>query len=336
MITISRRAWLRLSAAAPFAATTYAPFAFSKDPPALGQSVVEDAVWTDPARNRVVSVRIRWPSVGMQVPVGGRKVIIYSHGLGGTRMGGEVWGQAWASAGFVVVHLQHAGSDREAVRAPGYSVKTARLGEQLIDRLADVGFALDTIQARHAAGDSKWQGIDAKRFALAGHSFGSQTTLGMAGQRYPSGQSINEPRLISFIALSPKANERNPQGLAGITRPVLAITGTLDGDVIGDGTTPAQRAAVYTQLPNGNKALLVLQDADHMSFGGQSADDELPRRLRGEAIAREKRAQHQAVVAQLTTDWWRTTLLADASASDRLKQPTGVAIGDVWQLDKSN
>ena len=28
---------------------------------------------------------------------------MFSHGLGGTREGGAVWGEAWAAAGFVVV-----------------------------------------------------------------------------------------------------------------------------------------------------------------------------------------------------------------------------------------
>lgn len=32
-------------------------------------------------------------------------------------MGVAVWGEAWAAAGFAVLHLQHPGSDFEAVRA---------------------------------------------------------------------------------------------------------------------------------------------------------------------------------------------------------------------------
>jgi len=53
-------------------------------------------------------------------------VVLFAPGLGGTSAGGAVWawsvgrgswGEAWAAAGFAVLHLQHPGSDFEAVRA---------------------------------------------------------------------------------------------------------------------------------------------------------------------------------------------------------------------------
>ncbi|HUM92583.1 MAG TPA: hypothetical protein PLM32_14635, partial [Candidatus Competibacter sp.] len=46
-------------------------------------------------------------------------------------------------------------------------------------------------------------------------------------------------------------------------RPLLSITGTRDDDVVGVGATPERRMAVFAALPPGNKAHLVLQDADH-------------------------------------------------------------------------
>ena len=38
-------------------------------------------------------------------------MIVFSHGLGGTRDGYEYLGRHWASYGYVSVHLQHKGSD---------------------------------------------------------------------------------------------------------------------------------------------------------------------------------------------------------------------------------
>lgn len=41
---------------------------------------------------------------------------------------------------------------------------------------------------------------------------------------------------------------------AGILRPMLCITGSDDGDVVNNGATQAQRAAVFDALPRGQKA----------------------------------------------------------------------------------
>ena len=45
-------------------------------------------------------------------------VVLFSHGLGGTRDGGAVWGEAWAAADFVVVHLQDDADARARLIAP--------------------------------------------------------------------------------------------------------------------------------------------------------------------------------------------------------------------------
>jgi hypothetical protein len=75
-----------------------------------------------------------------------------------------------------------------------------------------------------------------------------------------------------------------------LDRPLLSITGTRDDDVVGVGATPERRMAVFAALPPGNKAHLVLQDADHMTFAGQTgrAAEIVPR----EAITRDLQAAH--------------------------------------------
>src|SRR5688572_27427954 len=66
--------------------------------------MVCEAIWRDTARDRNVPVRIRMPAGSGQVPV-----ILFSHGLGGSRDAGTEWAQAWVQGGFAVVHLQHPG-----------------------------------------------------------------------------------------------------------------------------------------------------------------------------------------------------------------------------------
>ena len=169
--------------------------------------VVADDIWQDTRRQRAVPVRIRWPQ-GI-APVDGWPVVIYSHGLGGSRERGDVWGTAWAAAGFMVVHLQHAGSDTDAARSVASSFQDysalRELGssEQLLARLQDVVFAIDEI-ARRKTFDKAWRFVREGAVGMAGHSFGAHTTLGVGGQSYPNAVSIKEPRIAALIALSPK------------------------------------------------------------------------------------------------------------------------------------
>lgn len=295
-----------------------------------------DETWTDATRQRELPVRVRWPATG-NPPPGGWPVALFSHGLGGTRAGGEAWGRAWAEAGLVVVHLQHPGSDLAAVRGTGATsfsdreaLRRAAGPQQLLARLQDVGFALDELARRHAAGNGRWAGVRAQRVGLAGHSFGAHTTLGMAGQRYPGFAGVAEPRLAAFIALSPTlpAVGDARTAFAALTRPVLALTGTLDGDVLGNGATPERRRAVFDALPPGRKAQLVLADADHMTFAGQTgaAAEIVPRA----EVTRRLQPAHHALVASLTTDWWRAWLMDDEAARQRLRQPAGLAAGGRW------
>ena len=307
------------------------PWAFSQTQPAA----YADETWQDARRQRAVPVRIRWPQGA--APADAWPVVIYSHGLGGSRSGGDVWGQAWANAGFVVLHLQHAGSDIEAGRAVASSFRDRaslrKLGsaEQLLARLQDVVFAMDEI-ARRKTIDKAWRFVRADGVGVAGHSFGAHTTLGAGGQSYPGHLGMKDPRIAALIALSPTlpAAGDAKRAFAATTLPTLCITGTRDDDVVGNGATADKRAGVFAALPSGNKAMLLLQDADHMSFGGVTgrAAGILPR----EAVTTQLQPQHHALVASITTDWWRAYLLGDAAAKARLVKPQGVALPDTWQI----
>lgn len=292
--------------------------------------------WFDTARQREVPVTVRWPAApgasSATLPL-----VLFSHGLGGTREGGAVWGEAWAAAGFVVLHLQHPGSDLAAVRAVTHSftdqraLRSAASPTQLLARLLDVTFALDEIARRHAAGQGRWGTVRPSQVGLSGHSFGAHTTLGMAGQRYPGFAGMTEPRLAAFIAFSPSLPALGDprHAFERITQPLLCFTGTRDADVAGVGATPERRRAVFDALPAGQKAQLLLQDADHMTFGGQTgrAVEIVPR----EAVTRDLQAAHHALIARISAQWWRATLLGDTVAQQWLRAPPGLSPGDQWQ-----
>jgi hypothetical protein len=304
----------------------------------VGAEVINET-WRDAARSRAIPVKIRWPDATKFT--GLRPLVLFSHGLGGTVDGGAIWGEAWAAAGFVVAHLQHAGSDLAAVRgatssfADQRALRTVAGPDQLAARLRDVMFVLDEVGRRHAQGHGHWAHVRPAQIGMSGHSFGAHTTLGVAGQRYPGFDGVNEPRLAAFIALSPTApvGAEAPRAFERLTRPVLSVTGTLDSDVAGTGATPERRMAVYGALPKGAgagpKAHLVLKDADHMTFAGQTgrAVAILPR----ESAARDLQPAHHSLVARITTDWWLATLADDAAARARLQNPTGLRAGDRWE-----
>lgn len=286
----------------------------------------QDLQWRS-AGGRPLPVLVRFPArpPGPQ----GWPVILYSHGLGGSRQGGSAWGEAWAQAGFVVVHLQHVGSDLDAVRAARNPRKVAG-AQQLMERLHDVQAALDALAAQQQAGSGPWAQVRPRAVGMAGHSFGAHTTLGAAGQAYP-GYRMDDPRLAAFVALSPTLPAGDAaRALAQVTRPMLCITGTEDGDVLGNGATPQQRRATYDALPAGHKALLVLQGADHMTFGG-GAGRERPFKRRGVDSARGESA-HRETVAAVSTDWWRAWLEDDGAARERLQAPPGLGTGDTWTI----
>lgn len=304
--------------------------------------VFVDETWLDPARRREIPVRLRWPAG--DAPCG---LVIHSHGLGGSRAGGAVWGEAWQAAGLAVLHLQHPGSDSAVWQAGGLrGMRHAASASEYLERVADGHFVLDEIQRRRTAG-GVWTRVRPEAIGFSGHSFGARLTQALAGERPPRGagservQRIAEPRIRAFAAFSPGFSDRAgtedaavAQRFGAISRPFLAITGTDDDAMIVGDASNAARRAVYRGLPPGQKAQLVLDGADHMTFGGGTGLAERPGRrggLKRGPRAAELEGRHQRIVAAITSDWWRWRLLDDEAARERLRQPAGLAPADLWE-----
>lgn len=294
-----------------------------------------DAQWRDAARQRDVPYRLRVPPTSTATPW---PLLIYSHGLGGSRDGGSSWGEAWAAAGFAVLHLQHPGSDTNTLRLGMAALRQAASAEQLAARVADVRFALGEVVRLAQADMAPWQAMRLDQVGMAGHSFGAHTTLALAGQRYPVPGSLADARPRAFIAFSPSSPPPASglsvqQAFGGITRPLLAVTGSLDADPFGSYATGDTRAAVYDGLPPGQRGLLWLNGADHTSFGGgRPAGVGVGTLVPRAAVARERQATHQALVAHVTTLWWQAQLLGDTAARAALAQPQNLGPGDRLQL----
>ncbi len=294
-------------------AAASSPAASNAEPDA--KSRVERLDWVDPRRQRTVPVLIRFPAKEHDSPV---PVVLVSHGLGGTRDGLSYVGEHWAANGYLVVHLQHHGSDssvwegvprRERMRAMQQA--TRRPGAAL-DRAHDVRFVIDKLMAERALQSDLGRLVDPERIGIAGHSYGAWTVLASTGLSMGgrNGMKVADARLKVGIPMSSPFNARNDaSNYAAITVPTLHITGTRDtGGELNPGLTPEMRTMPYQLSPAGAQHLVVLEDADHMVFAGREAG------MMGERN-QPRDARHHAVIRRITLDFLDAYLKANDPAA---------------------
>jgi predicted dienelactone hydrolase len=247
--------------------------------PAVSAPICDGAI-TDPSRSRQIPVRVRMPETGARKA----PVILFSHGLGGSVEAGTLYARQWTKAGFLVIHVQHPGSDQSVwMGQPGgvRQLRAAAGGKQLQDRLLDMGRVADAVAAGTNVGACDLQTGDAARMGAAGHSFGAHTVLALAGQRFgPRGSAGRNPRFRAVAALSPMSPGNDaanaPAAFGSIAIPVLTATGSADGSPLAKDRSldevVAARAAVFQALsasPSGKGNVgLWLDGATHSDFGG--------------------------------------------------------------------
>ncbi len=67
-----------------------------------------DFDWRDTSRSREIPARLYWPT---EVSPGRVPLIVFSHGMGGSRNGYTYLAARWAAHGIASLHVQHIGSD---------------------------------------------------------------------------------------------------------------------------------------------------------------------------------------------------------------------------------
>lgn len=247
--------------------------------PAEGVSA-RDADWFDAARQRAVPVRVYLPAAATAglAPTPGTKwpLVIFSHGLGGSRLGYSHMGQHLARNGFVALHLQHAGSDRAVWQGGPLTLlgnlRDAASEANAVARVQDVSFALTTLLADREMGAL----IDTQSIAIAGHSYGANTAMLIAGASIErDGKRVNyaDARIKAAILLSapPFHGEGNQAAvLRDVRLPTLHITGTEDViRVPGYGSDVADRIGVFRDMPAARpdtKFLAIFEGGEHSVF----------------------------------------------------------------------
>lgn len=266
-----------------------------------------DLTVNNPGRQRAIPVRAYLPAAKSPAPV-----VLFSHGLGGSREGSAYLGNHWAARGYVAVFLQHPGSDTSVWQDKPPGQKRAALEqaaglENFLLRVKDVPAVIDRLADWNKADGHVLAGrMDMGRLGMSGHSFGAVTTQAVSGQAIGGGRiSFTDARIKAAIAFSPSGPNHGgdpTRAFAKVRIPWLLMTGTEDVAPIGAGLP--SRLAVFPALPAGGKYELVLHGARHSAF----TDHALP----GDTGAPNPN-HHRAILA-ISTAFWDTYLKGDPAA----------------------
>jgi dienelactone hydrolase len=267
--TFSRR-----GACAAIAAALAAPWARSQGQLAalpLTHRVI-DTDWVDARRDRRVPVRLYLPAAE---PAGPLPLMVFSHGIGGSRANYSYLGRHWSSNGVASLHVQHVGSDHALWGGNPLAVmsrlRQAASEAEATQRAHDLRFALDRLLGTD--GPVPGLEIDTRRIAAAGHSYGANTALlaiGARVQRQGQWRGFQDERISAAVILSAPPFYGEPDLaaiLSPVTVPTLHVT-TME-DIIripGMVSGVADRVAVFDAMPDHSKALVMYQGGSHSIF----------------------------------------------------------------------
>jgi dienelactone hydrolase len=263
-------------------------------------------------------------------------LVVFSHGIGGSRMGYSYLGRHLASLGWACLHVQHVGSDRSlwfggSVWGVVGRLRAAAQESEAVDRVRDLRFALDTLldpALEHAELGRPGERIDPQRIVAAGHSYGANTTMLAIGARVARPQLVHDfhdPRLRAAILISapPFYGESDLAGiLAPVRLPTLHITTNEDViNIPGYHSGVEDRIAVYEAIPDPRKTLVVFDRGNHSIFTDRqvSGGAELNQQVKGAtktlaaAFLRQQFAPDPTALGQWRESW--KTIVARAAGA---------------------
>jgi predicted dienelactone hydrolase len=209
----------------------------------------------DAERGREIPLKIYHPKIEKA------GVVIFSHGLGGSNESYKYYAEYLAAHGFMSIHPTHIGIDAALLKEkrPFQALKEAAdIKENQANPARDIKFILDEMKLDNVV--------------MAGHSFGSYTTLLLAGQDVSKkgfDVEFKDSRIKSAIAMSPHAVLQQPEhAYDEIKIPMLHITGKFDDSPFGF-FEPVQRRIPFDNIKSPDQYLIIFNDADHMVFAAQ-------------------------------------------------------------------
>lgn len=247
------------------------PFDASKE--GLNAVQVTKLEFNDTARNRRIPVDIYWSAAATS----DKPAIVFSHGLGSVRTDLLYLAQHLASHGYIVVALEHPGSNATNTNAAIAGQSRLLAPQEFLNRPKDISFVLDEL-AKLNQTDANLRGkIASDRAMVIGYSFGGATALSLAGaelqlsnlrkrcqaelitlslgegiQCAASGlpeerYQLRDPRIKRAIAMNPTTSLLfGETGLSAIQIPTLVVAASADK------TTPAlnEQIAGFPKIPS--------------------------------------------------------------------------------------
>lgn len=228
---------------------------------------------------RPVPVKVHLPEGPGPFPV-----VVVSHGAGGDWDTHFAQAKHLASYGYVVLCLEHVGSNRERMTSGLRLMKTLDAmihdADEVLARPKDVSFALDRATEWNREHPKLKGRLDLARVGIMGHSFGAYTTMVVCGMR-PAldwltprvepgkglGPAQADARVRCGVALSPQGVGEPffiPESFASLKVPLLGISGTLDKQQ--NGSAAKNRLDGFALWPNGGHAFVWIADAKHLDF----------------------------------------------------------------------
>lgn len=223
-------------------------------------------------------------------------IVVFSHGaLSNKDTFGPV-SEHWASHGYVVLHPNHADARGTAATRGGTSStieaksRSSRLaggglrgpfaGASRLERIKDITSVLNALDQVESQVPALKGGLKRDAIAVAGHSFGAYVAQCHGGVRtLVDGklESLGDPRVKCVVPISAQGESQSygltAESWADARTPALHITGTRDssapdrpGGPWGDVST---KKVPFDRSPAGGKYLLVIEGANHLSFGGK-------------------------------------------------------------------
>ncbi len=271
----------------------------------------------DKVQRKVLPLRMTYPTSGGPGPV-----IVFSHGMYGSRDGYQPLAAVWAKAGYVVIQPTH--EDSLVYMSQEDKLKLMRRPntnntKSWSSRPFDIKCVIDNlVELDRAIGGH----MDRTRIGMGGHSFGAWTTQVVAGMRLAPGEraaSMADPRPQAFLVISPQGTKGaiTKSSFAKMRGPMMMISG--DKDIVPPQTDAQWRKEAFEGSPTGGgRWLLWIKDATHM-FGGFSHTEARPGRQIALLGRDPGKPEHKEIVLSESLAFWDATLRKDAAALRHLE-----------------
>ena len=195
-------------------------------------------------------------------------VILFSHGLYGSRRGYEPLATFWASHGYVCIQPDHPDSRALGRMERQDTMRQWKKRPQqvslIIDRLAEIEKLVPALRDR----------LDRRRIGMGGHSYGAHTAQLLAGVKPRFGRhQLADPRIKAFLWLSPQGEGGlfDERSWEGVRAPVMLISGSKDQSPLNPKHDAEWRLGAWHHLPaSDSRRILVFVDSMHQGFGGIS------------------------------------------------------------------